>query len=88
MFVYPDLEKTNDLNKELSASYEDSERILDPDFSSTVILEGANQAGKTTLLKMLYLESVKRNTYPLLVSWENIKHKNIDSGLQRAYEEQ
>ena len=88
LFVYPDLEKTNDLNKELSASYEDSERILDPDFSSTVILEGANQAGKTTLLKMLYLESVKRNTYPLLVSWENIKHKNIDSGLQRAYEEQ
>lgn len=88
LFVYPDLEKTNDLNKELSASYEDSERILDPDFSSTVILEGANQAGKTTLLKMLYLESVKRNAYPLLVSWENIKHKNIDSGLQRAYEEQ
>ncbi len=33
-----------------------------------------------------YIKS--RNAYPLLVSWENIKHKNIDSGLQRAYEEQ
>ena len=88
LFVYPDLEKTSDLNKELNTSYEDSERILDDDFSSTVILEGANQAGKTTLIKMLYIESIKRNNYPLLVSWENIKHKNIDSGLQRAYEEQ
>lgn len=88
LFVYPDLEKTSDLNKDLNTSYEDSERILDDDFSSTVILEGANQAGKTTLIKMLYIKSVKRNNYPLLVSWENIKYKNIDSGLQRAYEEQ
>lgn len=88
LFVYPDLEKTSDLNKELNTSYEDSERILDDNFSSTVILEGANQAGKTTLIKMLYIESIKRNKYPLLVSWENIKHKNIDYGLQRAYEEQ
>ena len=88
LFVYPDLEKTSDLNKELNSSYEDSERILDDDFSSTVILEGANQAGKTTLIKMLYIESIKRNNYPLLVSWENIKYKKIDTGLQRAYEEQ
>lgn len=88
LFVYPDLERTNDLNKELSASYEDSERILDTDYPSTVILEGANQAGKTTLLKMLYIESIKRNNYPLLVSWENLKHKNIDSGLRKAYDEQ
>ena len=32
LFVYPDLEKTSDLNKELNSSYEDSERILDDDF--------------------------------------------------------
>lgn len=32
LFVYPDLEKTSDLNKELNTSYEDSERILDDDF--------------------------------------------------------
>lgn len=85
LFVYPDLEQANDLNKEINASYEDSKRMLNSDFAPICILEGASQAGKTTLLKMIYLDALKMNLYPILICWEDIKPNNIDKCLQRAF---
>ena len=64
-FVFPDLEKYDFSKSDLKGSYIDSSILLEE--YDTVILEGASQSGKSSLLQMLYLQFIKQLKYPLLI---------------------
>jgi hypothetical protein len=87
LFVYPNIETTDDLKKDIDAKYKDSSSLLETE-SSTIILEGENQSGKTSLLKKIYLDALKKGLYPLFLRGEDFKSCKLDTVLRRAYGEQ
>ncbi len=87
LFVYPNIETAEDFRKDVDAKYKDSSSLVDHD-SSTIILEGDNQSGKTSLLKKLYLDALKRGWYPLFLRGEEFKSSKLDTVLRRAYSTQ
>lgn len=88
LFIYPNIETAEDLNKDIDAKYKDSSSLLEDSSRSTIILEGDNQSGKTSLLKKLYLDSLKKGLYPLFLSGEEFRSGKIDTVLRRAYNTQ
>lgn len=58
IFIYPDIEKTNDLKKELYENYVDSSIFIGSSNYKVVLLEGENQSGKSSLINMMYLDSI------------------------------
>lgn len=84
LFVYPNIETAEDFKKEVDAKYKDSSSLLDAE-SSTIIMEGDNQSGKTSLLKKLYLDALKKGLYPLFLRGEEFKSGKLDTVLRRAY---
>lgn len=88
IFVFPDLEPLNGLEDRLE-QYMDSEEITSSNSTDKVImLEGDNQSGKTSLLKMLYLNYYRRSVYPLMIQGKDIKHTDITSLLKKEYKNQ
>ena len=85
LFIYPNIETAEDLKKDIDAKYKDSSSLLEGSSKATIILEGDNQSGKTSLLKKLYLDSLKKGLYPLFLNGEEFKSGKIDTILRRAY---
>lgn len=88
IFIYPDLEKNNDLKRELYDDYIDSSSIINDNSYNIIILEGENQSGKTSLLNMLYLNCIEQHKYPLLINGKCLKKTDIDNNISSAYKEQ
>lgn len=88
IFIYPDLEKNNELKRELYDDYIDSDSLLSDNNYNVIILEGENQSGKTSLLNMLYLSSIEQHKYPLLINGRCLKRSDIDNNIISAYKEQ
>lgn len=88
LFIYPNIETTDDFGKDIDAKYKDSSSLIDNDSYSTIILEGENQSGKTSLLKKLYLDSLKKGLYPLFITGSDFRSGKIDTILRRAYSNQ
>ncbi len=88
LFIYPNIETAEDLKKDIDAKYKDSSSLLDDSSQSTIILEGDSQSGKTSLIKKLYLDSLKKGLYPLFLSGADFRTGKIDTILRRAYNAQ
>lgn len=88
LFIYPNIETADDLKSDIDAKYKDSASLVDNDSYSTIILEGENQSGKTSLLKKLYLDSLKKGLYPLFISGAEFRSGKLDTILRRAYSNQ
>lgn len=88
IFVFPDLEPLSDISSECP-QYIDSEDLLGNSIIERVsVLEGENQAGKTSLLQMLCISWYKKGVYPIMVSGKAIKHHNISGQLKSSYKDQ
>lgn len=90
IYVYPDIEERSDMNDtQKLRNYKDASFILsDSSGIGTYYIEGDNQSGKTSLLKILYLSFLDKDKYPLMIQGKNITSKKIDSILKKAFEEQ
>lgn len=88
IFIYPDLEKSNELKRELYDDYIDSSSLLNNSDYNIAILEGENQSGKTSLLNMLYLSCIEQHKYPLLINGKSLKKIDIGDNILSAYKEQ
>ena len=88
IFIYPDIEKTNDLKKELYENYVDSSIFIESSNYKVVLLEGENQSGKSSLINMMYLDSILHQKFPLLINGKCFKKMEIDKPLEKAFIEQ
>lgn len=88
IFIYPDIEKTNDLKKELYENYVDSSIFIGSSNYKVVLLEGENQSGKSSLINMMYLDSILHQKFPLLINGKCFKKMEIDKPLEKAFIEQ
>lgn len=89
LFIFPDIEKPEDHTRNFDTRYIDSQNLIDNSSYKIVILEGENQSGKTSLLKMLFLEYSKNGIYPILLDGDKLKGvQNFERWLKRAYEDQ
>lgn len=88
LFVYPDLEKFDDLfeyEKKIT-----SESLIDQ-FSHypKILIAGEGQSGKTSLCKKLFIELRERNYVPIYVSDESNQFRGrIENKLSHAYQDQ
>ncbi|WP_455069815.1 metallophosphoesterase [Prevotella aurantiaca] len=89
IFVYPDLEPMQ-YEKDSFSPFVDSENILEnPQLEKVMILEGDSQSGKSSLLKMLYMDSYKSGLYPLLIKGERLStHSKLKKIMKESYESQ
>lgn len=86
-FVFPDLEKYDFSKPDLKGSYVDSSTLVE-DYE-TVVLEGASQSGKSSLLYMLYLQFIKQLKYPLLIKGNTLnKLTKFDKACKDAFLDQ
>jgi hypothetical protein len=89
IYIYPDLEPVK-LDSEYLDDYIDSKKIIDDGFQRNLILQGDSQIGKTSLLRMLFLEIYKSGNYPLLISCKQIHFKDtakvIEDSFKATYE--
>ena len=85
IFIYPDIEKTNDLKKELYENYVDSSIFIESSNYKVVLLEGENQSGKSSLINMMYLDSILHQKFPLLINGKCFKKMEIDKPLEKPY---
>lgn len=88
IFIYPELDKYSELRE-----YEEkmnSERLLgDLCVHPRFVISGEDQAGKTTLVKMLYVELRRRNYVPVYISAEgNLLRGNIEKRLLSSFTKQ
>lgn len=88
IFIFPDLDPLSDI-KRSRIQYMDSEELLENTIAERIIfLEGENQAGKTSLLRMLCLSLHQKGIYPIMVFGGEIKHYNISQQLKNLYKDQ
>ena len=86
-FVFPDLEKYDFSKPDLKGNYIDSAILVDE--YDTVVLEGASQSGKSSLLHMLYLQFIKQYKYPLLLKGNKLTKLNkFDKVCKEAFFDQ
>lgn len=83
-YVFPDLERTEQNNSNID-SYYDPEKLISETNFTTCIIEGENQAGKTSLLSMLYRKFVDDDKYPLLVDCNSFKKPEVDKALKSGF---
>jgi predicted MPP superfamily phosphohydrolase len=88
IYIFPDLEKLTKEEKKIDDGYLDSEHLFINSDLGTVILEGENQSGKSSLMNMLYLKLVELNQFPLLVDASEFKKLEYDKIIKRTFEEQ
>lgn len=93
IFVYPSLTK-RDISTDLSLepAYIDSSILSQiPHNSSTIVLEGDVQSGKTSLLKYITLQISKKGLFPIWTSgkdWKEVRLNVINDILRKKYKEQ
>ncbi|MBU1800542.1 MAG: metallophosphoesterase [Bacteroidetes bacterium] len=86
-YVFPDLEST-EIKKNSIDGFYDSEKLIKENNFFTCIIEGENQAGKTSLISMLYYQFVDMDQYPLFIDSKTINNPNIDKALKTAFSQQ
>ncbi|MBU0966554.1 MAG: metallophosphoesterase [Proteobacteria bacterium] len=84
IYIFPDLESL-DVNEKYIDSYLDSKSLVGNMKLKKCILEGESQVGKTSLLKMLFLEYYNRGYYPLIIDGKDIKKNDFDLILKRKF---
>lgn len=88
IFIYPDLEPLLSLDEEYEKYIDASELIKNPDNQSVILIEGSAQSGKTSLLRMLYLQLYNNGYYPLWIDGDELKSINTDDITKRDYKKQ
>lgn len=88
LFVYPDIETSDNIDKDIDSKYYDSSFILNTKNYNIFFLEGENQTGKTSLLKKLFLDTLKDEVYPLFINGTEINIKKIQSSLEKCYKKE
>lgn len=87
LFVYPDLDRFNS-DFEIDDDYIDSFELLKDDSLSYSIIEGENQSGKTSLLRMIYREAFKKGLTPIIIDGKDLINLNIEKILQSCFKDQ
>lgn len=89
-FVFPSIKQRNEstiAEKSKIVSEDDFFRLLNTIPLISVI--GKNNAGKTTVLKYLYLKSIKKGYFPLFMGVENYRrNRNVNKIIKDLFEEQ
>ena len=92
LFVYPDILEINTVLKQKLENNEiDSDKLknLEEFKYKYILVEGAEQSGKTSLCNMLYLNYVHEYYYPILISGEDISGKaNLKKIIENKYNKQ
>lgn len=87
IFIFPDLERIKNDYKKLD-DFIDSEELLENEKLKDCIIEGENQSGKTSLLKMLFKRFYEKGYYPLYVDGAEIIKVDVHSVLEKAFKAQ
>lgn len=90
IFVYPDMMADND-SPNLEGNERDAEQLTNLKDAGCrfVLLEGAEQSGKTALCNMLFLRYWRSGFYPIVINGKHISGKaNITEIVNNAYREQ
>lgn len=88
IFIYPDLEKCDDLGE--YGKKINSKSMID-NFSncSKILIAGEDQSGKTTLCKKIFIELRRKNLFPVYLCYKNNPHQeNTEHAISRAFKEQ
>lgn len=88
IYVYPDLEPLVDLDTKV-IQYTDASVLSTSRETATIIfIEGDNQSGKTSLIKMTFMSMIQKSLFPLLVKGKDISHPKIDQLIKSTYKSQ
>lgn len=88
IYVYPDLEPLVDMDTKVIQYTDSSILSTDKETSNVIFIEGDNQSGKTSLIKMTFLSLIQKSVFPLLVKGKDISHTKIDHLIKSSYKEQ
>ena len=89
IYVFPDLQPLTDLSGDKVYIYKDADDLLGELISGHVyILQGENQSGRTSLLKMYAMHLYEKGIYPLFLYGEDIKESYVDRLCRQAYKDQ
>lgn len=89
IYIFPDLQPLTDLTGDKVYIYTDAEDLLEELVEGRVyILQGENQSGRTSLLKMYAMHLYERGIYPLVLRGEDIQGIHTDGLLRQAYKKQ
>ncbi len=84
IFIFHDLESL-DVDQKYIDSYLDSKTLIGNSKIKNCILKGDCQVGKTSLLRMLFLEYYNRGYYPILINGKEIKKPELDKVLKKKF---
>lgn len=84
IYIYPDLESIEHDDKYID-SYFDSKLLIGNKKISKCILEGDSQIGKTSLIRMLFLEYYNRGYYPLIVDGTQLKDSKFENIIKQIF---
>ncbi|MCY4042545.1 MAG: TIR domain-containing protein [Candidatus Dadabacteria bacterium] len=91
LFIYPQVEKyiPHELSETINTPIS-SESIIHTEnlTEAKIAIEGTEQIGKTSLLKMLFLKLYQNNALPLFIKGGEIRNHNIDTLIKKSYEKQ
>lgn len=89
IYVFPDLQPLTDLSGDKVYIYTDAEDLLGELKSGQVyVLQGENQSGRTSLLKMYAMHLYEKGIYPLFLYGEDIQGVHVDGICRQAYKKQ
>lgn len=87
LFVYPDLEPILDDYEKIS-QYQNSENVILDKKNEKLLIEGASQSGKTSLLYKYFIDLFNNDYIPIYLSGKSIKTVDIESTLKKCLKEQ
>lgn len=89
IYVFPDLQPLTDLSGDKVYIYTDAADLLGELISGHVyILQGENQSGRSSLLKMYAMHLYEKGIYPLFLRGEDIQGTHFDGLCRQAYKNQ
>lgn len=88
IYVYPDLEPLVDIDSKVIQYTDSSILSTNKETSSIIFIEGDNQSGKTSLIKMTFMSMIQKSVFPLLVKGKEISHTKIDQLIKSSYKAQ
>lgn len=88
IYVYPDLEPLVDIDSKVIQYTDSSILSTDKETSNVIFIEGDNQSGKTSLIKMTFLSLIQKSVFPLLIKGKDINHTKIDQLIKGSYKKQ
>ncbi|MBU4288237.1 MAG: metallophosphoesterase [Proteobacteria bacterium] len=84
IYIFPDLESLY-VDQKYIDSYLDSKSLIGNSKIKKCILEGDSQVGKTSLLRMLFLEYYNRGCYPIIINGKEIQKYDFDKVLKKKF---